>query len=86
MSKLTFNVAFMEQSTPTQNQGTIVGIALRNSTTQESVQDNTASQPNEGLLERNRTVWKYMTNNQAGGTIKQVTSKFGAKKFFNRSY
>lgn len=79
------NVAFMEQSTPLQNQGTIVGIALRNSTTQESVQDNTASQPNEGLLERNRTVWKYMTNNQAGGTIKQVTSKFGAKKFFQLS-
>lgn len=65
--------------------GSIVGIALRNSTTQESVQDNTATQANEGLLERNRTIWKYMSSNSGGAPIKQVTSKFGAKKFFQLS-
>ncbi len=61
----------------------IVGVALRNSSTAESVQDNTAFQPNEGLLERNRTVWKYMNSQSNGGNILSVTKKFGTKRFFH---
>ncbi len=61
----------------------IVGIALRNSSTDESVQDNTATQTNEGLLERNRTQWKYLNSQSNGGAIKTITHKFGLKKFFH---
>ncbi len=61
----------------------IIGIALRNSTTDESVQDNTATQINEGLLERNRTQWKYLNSQSNGGAIKSITQKFSTKKFFH---
>ncbi len=61
----------------------IIGIALRNSNTDESVQDNTAIQTNEGLLERNRTVWKYMNAQANGGNVLTVSKKFGTKKFFH---
>lgn len=61
----------------------IIGIALRNSNTDESVQDNTATQTNEGLLERNRTVWKYMNAQANGGNVLTVTKKFSTKKFFH---
>ena len=61
----------------------IVGVALRNTDIDESVQDNTASQLNEGLLERNRTQWKYLNSQANGGAIKTITHKFSTKKFFH---
>lgn len=66
-----------------QSSSAIVGIALRNSTTSESVQDNTASQTNEGLLERNRTKWTYASSSKEGAPIARVSQKFGLKKFFH---
>ena len=80
------SVAFIQVdagSTTSVDQAGIVGIGLRNNTDQESVQDNTGTQTNEGLLERNRTRWKYLSYVQHGAPIKQVTMKFGAKKFFH---
>ena len=73
------NVAFQCNQT----QSAIVGIALRNSTTAESVQDNTAGQTNEGLLERNRTKWTYASPVSQGAPIARVSQKFGLKKFFH---
>ena len=61
----------------------ILGIALRNTNTAESVQDNTASQTNEGLLERNRTRWKYVGSTPNGAPMKTITYKFSTKKFFH---
>lgn len=70
------NVCIAEDVNPS-----ILGIAVRNSNTAESVQDPGGSQTNEGLLERNRTIWKYATNN---GTVPiQVNQKFSTKKFFH---
>ncbi len=66
-----------------QSQSAIVGIALRNSTTAESVQDNTATQTNEGLLERNRTKWTYASSSKEGAPIARVSQKFSLKKFFH---
>ena len=66
-----------------QSSSAIVGIALRNSTTAESVQDNTAGQSNEGLLERNRTKWTYASSSKEGAPIARVSQKFGLKKFFH---
>lgn len=63
----------------------IIGIALRNNTTQESVQDTTGTQTNEGLLERNRTFWKYVGDTTQGAQPRSVNAKFGAKKFFQLS-
>ena len=65
-----------------QSQTAIVGIALRNSTTSESVQDNTAGQTNEGLLERNRTKWTYASPQAAGAPVARVSQKFGLKTRF----
>ncbi len=80
------NVAFantVPNNNDQKNGLSIVGIALRNNTDQESVQDNTASQTNEGILERNRTKWRYTGNQMNGAPFSQVTHKFGAKKFFH---
>ncbi len=64
----------------------ILGVALRNSITPESVQDVTGSPSNEGLLERNRTHWKYIAPNRSGGgVIPSVRHKFSSKKFFQLS-
>ncbi len=80
------NVAFantVPNSSDRKNGLSIVGIALRNNTDQESVQDTTGGQSNEGLLERNRTKWRYTGNQMNGAPLTQVTHKFGAKKFFH---
>ncbi len=74
------SVAFMTNQS---ERSAIVGIALRNSTTAESVQDNTAGQTNEGLLERNRTKWTYTAPQAQGASIARVSQKFGLKKFFH---
>ena len=66
-----------------QSQSAIVGIALRNTDIDESVQDNTATQTNEGLLERNRTKWTYASPAGEGAPIARVSQKFGLKKFFH---
>lgn len=81
------HVAFVNNGSSATNKNiySIVGIALRNNETQESVQDNTASQTNEGMLERNRIKWRYGGFNGGGAPITTVTSKFGAKKFFHLS-
>ena len=81
------NVAFVNQASSASNRNgySIVGIALRNNTDQESVQDNTAAQTNEGILERNRTKWRYSGMQGAGAPITQVTHKFGTKRFFHLS-
>lgn len=63
----------------------IVGVAVRNSDTDESVQDTTAVQTNEGLLERNRTKWTYASTQLAGAPVARVQQKFGTKKFFHVS-
>jgi hypothetical protein len=63
----------------------IVGVALRNTDTDESVQDTTAVQTNEGLLERNRTKWTYSGNQLTGAPVARVQQKFGTKKFFHVS-
>lgn len=82
-SKIHMVCADSGDASPTQG---ILGIALRNATTAESVQDITGSNPNEGLLERNRTHWKYIgPNRDGGGTIPGVRHKFGSKKFFQLS-
>lgn len=59
----------------------ILGIAVRDTNTAESCQDPSGSQPNEGLLERNNTTWKYTNNN--GQYSAQVNQKFSTKKFFH---
>ena len=74
------NVAWAMNSNDHQG---ICGIALRNTDTDESVQDTTAGQTNEGLLERNRTKWTYSENQENGGKIARVSHKFGLKKFFH---
>ncbi len=63
----------------------IVGVAVRNTDTDESVQDTGAVQTNEGLLERNRTKWTYTGNTMNGAPIARVSQKFGTKKFFHVS-
>ena len=45
--------------------------------------DTTASQPNEGLLERNDTFWKYTGDIQNGAAPKTITYKFNTKKHFH---
>ena len=81
------NVAFVNHGSSAGNKNvySIVGIGLRNNQTQESVQDNTATQSNEGILERNRTKWRYSGFQGGGAPITQVTHKFGAKRFFHLS-
>ncbi len=74
------SAAFMVQNS---TQTAIAGIAVRNTDTDESVQDTGATQTNEGLLERNRTKWTYAGNQQNGAPIARVSQKFGTKKFFH---
>lgn len=74
------HVAFIANSA---TDASVVGIATRNSTEVESVQDNTGTATNEGVLERNHTVWKYMGATDNGASPAQVRSKFSTKKFFS---
>lgn len=60
----------------------IMGVALRDTTTAENVQDNGATLANEGLLERNNTFWKYVGDTEQGAPPKTITYKFSTKKHF----
>lgn len=83
-SKIHMVIAPDTQVDNKKNARCIYGIAVRDTTTPESVQDPTGTQTNEGLLERNRTLWKYGTNGEST-PLSQIGMKFSTKKFFKQS-